>query len=142
MKKQAISIFGNSVRKTMLALSLSAFFMMSTFPVLQAQDGNEPLTPVSVRYIGLIDQQPVFQVEFDNKDEKTFQIAIRDEDGNVLYNEKAGGSRFSKKFQIEKPGLDNMKLSITLTRGKEKQTQVFEINSNVRVIQDVVVTKL
>jgi hypothetical protein len=130
----------NVLRKTITYFSFVAVLLFHSLPALQAQsNGNNP---VSVRYIGLVDQQPVFQVEFENGEEKSFQVSIRDEEGNLLYNERANAKKFSRKFQLEKSAPESMKLTITLTREKEKQSQVFEINTNVRVIQDVVITRL
>ncbi|MFL5808447.1 MAG: hypothetical protein ACJ749_02940, partial [Flavisolibacter sp.] len=89
-----------------------------------------------------IDDQPVFQVDFDNLTEKNVRVSITDEDGILLYGGRSNEKKFSKKFKFEKAGIDPVKLIFTLTTGKEKQSQAFEINTKVWTVKDVVVTRL
>jgi hypothetical protein len=144
MKKQFSTSFGNVVRKTLLRFGLTGLMAVTLMPAMvQAQDKGRTTPPVvAINYIGSVDNQPVFQIEFENKNEEVLSLFIRDEQGTILFNEKFKDKKFSKKFQFDKAGLDNMKLTFTLAGEKEKQSQSFEINTNVRVIQDVVVTRL
>jgi hypothetical protein len=140
MKKQFMSTFSNVVRKTMLSLGFASFLTLSFVPsVANAQD--KP-AGVAITYVGTVDNQPIFQIEFENKNEDVFNISIKDDAGNVLYGEKFKDKKFSKKFKYQDAGIDDVKLTFTLTSEKEKQSQSFEINTNTRVIQDVVVTRL
>lgn len=134
MKKQ--------VAKHLIRFALASLLLATVAPVM-AQDGIRSTPPaVSINYIGTVDNQPIFQIEFDNKNEELFNLSIKDDQGIVLFNEKFKDKKFSKKFQLEKPTEDNVKLTFTIAADKEKQSQSFEINTNVRVIQDVVVTRL
>jgi|GEM_PF-796352 len=144
MKKQFTLRFGNAIRKTILRFGLTGLMAANLVPALaQPQDKIRTAPPaVAINYIGMINNQPVFQIEFENKNDEVLNLSIRDEQGNVLFNERFRDKKFSKKFQFDKTGIDNMKLTFTLAGEKEKQSQSFEINTNVRVIQDVVVTRL
>ena len=143
MKKQFTFSFSNAVKKTMFRLGLTALMAVTLAPAfVHAQDKGRTTPPVAINYIGSVDSQPVFLIEFENKNEEVFNLSIRDEQGTVLFNERVKDKKFSKRFQFEKTGDENVRLTFTLAGEKEKQSQSFEINTNVRVIQDVVVTKL
>jgi hypothetical protein len=141
MKKQIQSTFKPVGISSRFFLSLLMFALM--VPALaQRASLNEGAAGIAIHYVGNVNNQPVFQVEFENTSEEPVQVSIKDEDGNTLYFAKIKDRRFSKKFQFEKAESDNMTLSFTLATPKEKHTQVFEVNTNVRMVRDVVVTRL
>jgi hypothetical protein len=143
MKKQFMSNLSNAVRKTTVRFGLASFLVLSLAPSLVHAQGNIlPTDPVVIKYVGTLDDEPVFLIEFDNKNEELLTVSIKDDGGNILYVEKFNGKKFSKKFKYLTSDQPNVRLSFTLSGDKEKQTQVFAVNSNTRVIQDVVVTRL
>lgn len=144
MKKNLTLSVGKAARKAILYFGLTSVMAVSFLPsAVHAQDKEKPApTGVEIRYIGSVDEKPVFQIEFENNTEEVFNVSIKDEEGVVLYKERFKDKKFSRKFQFEKADMDHVKLTFTLTGEKEKQSQAFEINTNVRVIQDVVITKL
>jgi hypothetical protein len=143
MKKQFVSSITNVIRKASFRLGIASFSLFTFLPaLLNAQDKDKPTTAVEIKYIGTVNNQPVFQIEFDNRNKENYNVSIKDEDGNTLYFERFKDEKFSKKFQFERTGIDDMKLTFTLKSEKEKQSQSYEVNTSVRVIQDVVVTRL
>jgi hypothetical protein len=136
MKKQM-----SSVASFFLRIGFVAFMFMGIVPAFAQEGIGEGSTPVSIRYIGKLNDQPVFQIEFDNQNEEYFNVSIRDEEGNILFSEKSKDKKFSRRFQLDKD-VNNVKLTFSLRTDKQKQSQVFEVNSNYRVVEDVVVTKL
>ena len=144
MKKHFSINLNQAVRKTIVRLALTSFLFVNFIPgIAQAQDTTNPLaTEVVIKYVGALDEKPVFQIEFDNKEGENFILSLKDEDGNIIFHERFKDKRFSKKFQLDRSDLDNVKLIMTVYSLKDKQSQVFEINKNIRVVQDVFVTKL
>jgi len=143
MKKQFLRNLSLSVRKTTLRFGLAALLAVTVLPaIVQAQIVKTIAETIAIQYIGTVDNQPVFQIEFENKEQKPIQVSIKDEDGNTLYFEKIKDKKFSRKFKFERPDAEDMKLTFTLATEKEKHVQVFEVNTQVKVVQDVVVTKL
>lgn len=143
MKKQVMTNLSNTVRKAILQFSLASFFLFLFVPALQAQERIKSLnTAVAIKYIGMVDDNPLFQIEFDNKNTETYHVSIKDEEGNILYNEKFRDLKYSRKFKFERHDGQEMKLTFVLAGEKESQTQVFEVSTSIRVIQDVVVTRL
>jgi hypothetical protein len=139
MKKQTLSKPGTSARNIFLASVL----MLGIVTSVQAQDTNKSsASVVEIKYLGSVDNQPVFQVTFDNLKQENVNVSISDENGVELYGEKFREKRFSKKFKFEKLDTDPFKLRFTLTSDSEKLSQVFEVNTKVWTVQDVVITKL
>jgi hypothetical protein len=139
MKKQT---FSNAIRRTILFFGMSSFVLFSFMPIVShAQD--KPATPeIVIKYIGNVEEQPVFQIEFENATQQALNLTIRDEDGNFLYGEKVKDKKYQKKFKYQGPLFDNVKLTFTLAGEKDRQVQVYELNTRTRMIQDVVVTRL
>ncbi|HWJ90126.1 MAG TPA: hypothetical protein VNR87_03395 [Flavisolibacter sp.] len=139
MKKQFVNNLSRT-KKSILNLGLAGILFVGLPSVVNAEE--KPGTPsgVSVNYVGSVDNQPVFQIEFDNKNEEQFTISIKDSDGNVLYVERSKDKKFVKRFKYQ--GEEAVKLTFVLSTDKEKQAQVFEVNKSIRVVQDVVVNRL
>ena len=95
-----------------------------------------------VKYLGTENNQLAFQVDFDNTTDRSFNISIKDEDGNLMYADRFKEKKFSKKFLVNPSEYGTMKLTFVVTTLNDRQSQVFNINTNSRVVDDVVVTKL
>ena len=140
MKKQFIS---NAARKTILFFSTASFVLFSFMPFTVHAQGKKFTDPqVVIKYIGSVENQPVFQIEFENRNAETLNFTIRDSEGNILYGEKTKEKKFLKKFQYQDSGIDNVTLTFTISGEKDRQSQSYEINTRSRMVQDVVVTRL
>ena len=143
MKKQISASFGRSFRNTTLRFVLAATLATTLVPSMaQAPVLNAITGTIAVQYIGSVENQPVFQIEFENTAGVPVHVYIKDDEGNTIYYEKFRDKKFSKKFRLDQPLDGSIKLTFSLATEKEKQTQVFEVNTSVRMVQDVVVTKL
>ena len=141
MKKVTIKA-RKTIRKTILNLGIVSMILFGLIPsAVTAQDKGKP-DSLAIRYIGTLEDQPLFQIEFDNKEGITYRVSIADETGETLYTEKFTDKKFSRKFMLATPELSQSRLTFTVTSEKEKHTQVFVINSNYRTVPDYVVTKL
>jgi hypothetical protein len=142
MNKQITQTLGNKVRRGSALALLAGFLLINTVPVY-AQIGDQPFSnPVEIKYLGSNYGKMSFQVEFENQNEENLEIAIKDEQGYVLFKEQFKDKKFSKKFQIDRNELGDSKLILSVNGAKEKQAQVYQINTNYRIVEDVVVTKL
>ncbi len=103
---------------------------------------NASKIPVEVRYVGSIDQQPVLEVAFDNEAGESTNITLRDMDGNVLYTGSFSDKKITKRFQFDNHGLEDIRIKLTVSAGKKSQTEVYEINRNSQVIEEVKVARL
>ena len=105
--------------------------------------GDKGDNPVfSIRYVGAVNDRAQFQVDMVNQNEETYLLTIQDEAGMYLYKEKINVKTFTKKFEWQNEDLHANKLVFTVTGLKSKKTQVFEVNTEVRTVRDVVISKL
>lgn len=142
MKKQIASTLPTRIRKSLLRIGLASLLTFSFAPVMHAQDEKPGSSAVSISYAGMIENKPVFLVEFENTTGEAVTVSLKDDQGNVFYSERFRERKFSKKFQLDRDDLDNVKLTFVLATARERQAQSFELNTRTRTIQDVVVNKL
>ncbi len=141
MKKQMIrSAFVATSVRTFLGLFLAAVLLIVPGFHSAAQDvgGSKPV----ISYLGKVNNQPVVQVEIENNEEKPLQISIHDAHRVLLYTTEFNGKKFSKKFQIAQDQPENIKLILTVSSGKSRETQVVELNRSTYVKEEFSVTKL
>src|SRR5262245_26709709 len=85
----------------MFAIALLALtFAFSTVTLANDEEGkNNHVT--ELKFIGNVENHPVFQLNLTNNDEDEFTVIFRDEYGNVLYTDKFKGANLSKKFMLK-----------------------------------------
>jgi hypothetical protein len=131
------------VRAVIVSLSLFATSLVSMIPQVAIAQTGAYVTPSSaiIKYLGFVEDKLLFNVDIENKKEERCWISIQDESGEVLYRQDFKEARFTKTFGINKDEIEGKNLSFVLIKGKEKQEQVFQVSTNTRVIQDVIVAK-
>ena len=128
--------------RNILSGLLAAALISAAPGQLYAQDKSPVVKEVNVKYLGTIDNQPVVRIEFENPESTSYVLSIKDEDGNVLYTDVFKEQRFGKSFQFQRSDIERTKYTFTLSSSKQKIAQSFEVSTNLRTVQDVVVTKL
>jgi hypothetical protein len=141
MKKVTIKA-RQSFRKAILNFGFVAMILFGFIPsAVNAQEKGK-LDSVAIEYIGTVDDKPLFEINFDNKEGIVYRVSITDESGETLYTEKFSEKKFSRKFKLESPELSQSRLTFTIKSEKEKHAQVFVIDSNFRTVPDYVITRL
>jgi hypothetical protein len=125
--------------KMSIALALFLSFTFSSFAF--ANDGKKDTTPVQLRFIGNINNQPVFQLYMENPDQEEYNITISDEDGTQLYFDKIRSKNFSRKFQVDTNEIQGQ-LRVEVRAKKTDKAEIYQINSITRFVQETFVTKL
>ena len=134
MKKQILRSLKIFVKGSFLALML-------TFNVHAiAQPFGDPIVKAaSVKHISTTDQKIVFQLSLENENGEKFGVSIKDIDGNTIFQDVYSDKKFDKKFVLDK--FENIgKLTFVIRSFKDNQTQVFEVNTTSRVVENVDVT--
>lgn len=139
MKKQVSS--KSFLRKSIFTLGLISFIFASSVQASSTQDPADSPNS-SIKYVGSLDGKPVFRVELNNLNSNVYFLTIKDDEGSVLYSEKIKDKQFSKSFKFETADRDNVKLTFTLSGENQSQSKEFKVNTNTRVLNDVVVTTL
>jgi len=102
---------------------------------------NEPvLNNVVVNHISTADDKLVFNVRIPNTEGKKFTVIVKDIDGNTLFHNSYTEKNFNKKFQL--PKVDDEKYKFIIKDDSGSLPQTFEVNSNVRFVEEVIVKKI
>lgn len=101
---------------------------------------DSPANKVTVKHIGNSDNNMYFKVEMDNPTGDKFSIVVKDQEGNVLFHNFYNDKAFNKTFQLTKE--ETSKVTFIIRSPKGTNAQSFEINTNTRVIDEVVVKRL
>jgi hypothetical protein len=122
--------------------TIALFFVFSLVATVTLANDEKKDSPVAeLKYIGILKNQPVFQLDLNSVDEKDFSISIKDQFGEVLYTEKVKAKIFTRKFQLDTDNLDDAVLRVEVKSGKNKP-EVFTINRNTRLIDETSISKL
>ncbi|MDP4285030.1 MAG: hypothetical protein Q8891_11430 [Bacteroidota bacterium] len=128
----------------MITIGLFTLFTMGLTQTSFA--GIKSDNPVELKFIGKIKSQPVFQLDLNNKEAGEYYISIKDHDKNVLYSENVKGINLSRKYQLAIDEADlkspDFGVSIEVTSAKTHSTQVYQISSSIKTIENIVVAKL
>ncbi|RYZ00857.1 MAG: hypothetical protein EOO11_00110 [Chitinophagaceae bacterium] len=131
---QAISARFSSV------ILLAALFLSLAIPVAAAA-GEGPGKPrVSVQHVQPIDGLPVFDVYVEKQGEEPLELSISDEAGVVLYTARIRKSSYAKRFQVEIPVSDNVKLYVKVDNRKSGESQTYLVNAGESVVKDQAVS--
>ncbi len=95
-----------------------------------------------LKFIGNLDNQPVFQLELINAEDDDVTVTFRDEAGNVLYVNTFKGANITKKFMLKSEEFGDSALSVTVKSKKNNSTEVYTINRNHTYVEETVVSKL
>jgi hypothetical protein len=102
---------------------------------------NSFISTATVKHIEGNDYNTLFQVKLINQEGAKFSISVKDTFGNELFGEVYQDKVFDKKFQFENL-IEQGAHTITIKSLKGDASQTFKINTETRVIKDVVVKRL
>jgi len=130
MKKSGI------IAIALLALTLG----FSTVTLASDEDGNKNVT--ELKFIGNLENQPVFQLSLNGTEEDEYSITFRDDSGNVLYSDKVKGANITKKFMLRAEEIGDTTLSVIVKSKKTGKTEVYSINRSHSYVEETVVNKV
>lgn len=83
--------------------------------------------------------QVYFNVKFENADGGRFDILVNDVTGDNLYRATFTGKNFNKVFRAP---VENGKLVIIIRDGKEKTSHKFELSTESKLVQQILVKRM
>lgn len=137
------NIFSKFIRTTVIValLSGSVAITANAKPAsASAETGPGGIGKTEITHAGTNSQSIFFDVKVENSEGKRFLIFVKDENGNTLYRGVYNSKDFSKRFVV--PRLDSNKITFVIKGESDNKSESFEINSNTRVIEEVVVRKM
>jgi hypothetical protein len=137
------------MKKTMITriftIALVSLFTIALNNTALANDDKKndekKAIPVELKFIGNIQNQPVFQLSFNNAGENDFTVVVRDEFNTVLYRDYVKGGNVTKKFLLNTDEIGNTAIFFEITGKKTDKTVVYEVNKQSRLVEDLVISK-
>jgi hypothetical protein len=129
---------GNFGKLAIAALALTLSFSTPSM----ANDGGKDDPKTELKFIGNLENQPVFELNLANKEEDEYTVIFRDEYGNVLYSEKFKGAGLTKKFMLKSEEFSDTALNVTVKSKKGNTTEVYSINRSHSYVEETQVNKV
>jgi len=120
-----------------------ALFMAFSFiaTAVSANDGAKDTPGTELKYLGIINDQPIFQLNLNSDKEEYFVISVKDQFGETLYSEKVKTKTFTRNFRLDTETLEDAILRVEVKSGNNKP-EVFTINRNTRFYEETSINKL
>ena len=120
-------------------LILLVFITLFAIGHAQQANGREP-RPVVLKYLGMIRNNPVFQLDFHTGIEnQRYTVRVKDEYGLTLYSENIRGGQFTRKFMLNSEELGDTVLRFEILSKETGIIAWYEVNSSDRVVRDWIV---
>lgn len=129
------------MKKVITIIALIAFTLGFTTVTLANDEGKTKNT-TELKFIGNMENQPVFQLNLANTQEDEFTVTFRDETGNVLYTDKFKGANITKKFMLKSEDFGDAALHVTVKSKKNNSSEVYIINRSHTYVEETVVNKI
>lgn len=104
--------------------------------------GMVDTTPVELKFVGNLKNQPVFQLDLHNEKAGEFFILIKDANQEVIFSETIKGTNITRKYKFLTEEVDVTALQLEITNKEDNTKSVYTVNRQLRTIQDVVINKL
>lgn len=120
------------------ALAIAVLLATSVNTKALANDGQ----PDQLKYLGNINNSPVYQLSLQNADNNIYIISVRDYEGTVLFREKLQGSKIIRNYQLADLPAESYHVSFEITNLKGDVVDLYNVNKTNKVLEAVVVNKV
>jgi hypothetical protein len=129
------------MKSIVLSLLLTGASLVSLANGPHKSIGDKTANTAEVKYIAINDGEFLFNVLYNNAGGDRFSVVILDEFGNQLYQSVYSDKKFDKKFKLAEP--DSFKKLIFVIRNfADNSVQRFEVKTDSRLVEDVVVKEV
>ncbi|HEY1114872.1 MAG TPA: hypothetical protein VGE66_14985 [Chitinophagaceae bacterium] len=143
MKKEILQTVNGFLRSALAGTMVVCALMLTGLPLsASAQTFTTTSVNPEIKYLGIIEGKLVFQIDLKTTSGDNQFVSIRDNEGVVLFTERIGDNQFSRKFAFDQEEFGGQKLSFIIHDANNKTSQAFQVARSMRVVEDVVITKL
>lgn len=136
MKSLSTVVFGRVTIGVFFLFSVASAHAQST-----VSSGGPGANAALVKYLGTQDDMLIFNVSYDNPEGNKFLVAVKDQDGNQLYEDLFRDKTFYKQFKL--PKSDRERVIFVIRSGEQTPiVKTFDVKVNSRFVQEVAVKKL
>lgn len=101
---------------------------------------NKDVTPVEFRFIGSVQQQPVYQLDINHTDD--YYISFSDGFGTILYSGSVKSGVPSQRFMINADEVGDEALTVTISSKKSNYSQVYTIKRSQSLVEENVIKRI
>lgn len=105
-------------------------------------DNRKDSAPVEFRFVGSIQQQPVYQLDINNTNVDEYYISFSDGFGTILYSGNIKSGLTSQRFMINADEVGDEVLTVTITARKANVSQVYTIKRSQNLVEENVVKRV
>lgn len=128
------------INTRIFAIALAVTFTTAFNSPALAIDEKKPI-PVEMKFVGNVENQPVFELIFTGTEENEFMIVVRDEFNYELYRDNIKAGHVTKKFLLNTEELGDAAIQFEITDKKSNETVIFEVNKKQSFIEVAVISK-
>lgn len=114
------------INSRIFVVALVALFSVAFTSTAAATDKTAN-PAVSVKYIGAVNNAPIFQLSFTNENEEHYEIKITDKE-NIIYTETIKGKEVVRKFQFVNNGIEEELLYVEIKNISTNKIITYKIN--------------
>jgi hypothetical protein len=147
MKKSLMRVVNTTLFSKFFKASAFVLVLSSSYAAVQASPAPYEIVKsgpgigkTEISHVRSDNQSLIFEVKVENASGEKFIVIVKDDGNNTLYRGSFNDKAFSKKFKVQKG--DTQKVTFIIKGESGSSSESFEINSNTRVIEEVVVTKI
>lgn len=99
--------------------------------------------PVELKYINNATlESPIYQLRLNNQSKGTYAVAIKDETGELLYNETVSGSQIVRNYRFDTQLPANVKLTFEVSDVKNNTVKVYNFSKSAKTVEVVVIDEV
>jgi hypothetical protein len=125
-----------------MIIAVLALTLAFTTPALANGPDKENPTNTEFKFIGNVENQPVFELNLINSDDE-YTVTFRDQSGNVLYTDKyKGAAGLTKKFLLKTEDFGDVAVNVVVKSKKNGTSEVYTINRSQSDVEETVINKI
>lgn len=134
--------FSKFIKATVIVFMLTGTYAATQAAPVDATavNGGPGIGKAVINHLSSDSKSLLFQVNVENASGEKFIIVVKDENGSVLYRGGFTDKDFSKKFRVPKG--ETGKITFVVKSESTNKVESFEVNSNTRIVEEVVVRKV
>ena len=127
-------------RSAIIAMALMATFTLASTQKTEAKNKIEDSlkskteSPVEFKYMGKMNNQPLFQLNLNNAEANEYIITLTDQTGAVIYDERVAGKDLSRKYMLNLDEIDASEVRFVIKNKKDNSVTNFTVKRNYSLI--------
>ena len=127
-------------RSAIIAMALMATFTLASTQKTEAKNRIEDSlkskteSPVEFKYMGKMNNQPLFQLNLNNAVSGEYIITLTDQTGAVIYDERVAGKDLSRKYMLNLDEIDASEIRFVIKNKNDNSVTNFTVKRNYSLI--------